>query len=231
MNAGKAKSESCINPIKPRIKQAVIVEGRYDRNTLSQVVDALIIETGGFNVFNNPETKAYIREVALKQGIVILTDSDSAGFMIRNSIKAFIPEEYIINAYIPDIQGKEKRKRTPGKEGKLGVEGMPRETLMEALIRAGVEFENTGSNATGRGRENERNSVDCGENSEKNPVTAYHLYLAGLSGRQDSKRRKAALLKVMNLPEHLSTKDLLKILNRNFSAEEFLDKYATEQTD
>ena len=123
-----------------RIQEAIVVEGRYDKNTLSQIVDTLILETNGFGLFNDPERMVLLRKAAEKRGIIVLTDSDGAGFVIRNRIKGAIPKEQVKHAYIPDVYGKEKRKRKPGKEGKLGVEGMPPKIIEDVLRRAGATF-------------------------------------------------------------------------------------------
>ena len=127
--------------MKPRIKEVIVVEGRYDRNALAQVVDATVVETGGFSVFNNREKLAFLRRLAEKRGLILLTDPDGAGFVIRNYLKGAIPRQQVKQAYIPDVAGKERRKRRPGKEGKLGVEGMRPEVLLEALRRCGATFQ------------------------------------------------------------------------------------------
>ena len=121
-----------------KIKEAILVEGRYDKNTLSQIVDAPILETAGFGIFKDKKQMALLRQVAEKRGLIVFTDSDGAGFVIRNHVKSAIPGKYLKHAYIPDIQGKEKRKAAPGKEGKLGVEGLSREIILEALRRIGA---------------------------------------------------------------------------------------------
>ena len=123
-----------------RIKEVIVVEGRYDKNTLAQAVDAAIVTLGGFSVFNDREKLAFLRRLAEKQGLIILTDSDGAGFVIRNYLKGALPRDKVRQAYIPDVRGKERRKRRPGKEGRLGVEGMRPEVLVEALRRAGATF-------------------------------------------------------------------------------------------
>ena len=123
-----------------KIREAIAVEGRYDKNTLSQVVDTLILETHGFGIFKDPERMALLRRAAEKRGLIVLTDSDGAGFVIRNRIKSAIPGQYLKHAYIPDVYGKEKRKRQRGKEGKLGVEGMSPAVLEQVLRRAGATF-------------------------------------------------------------------------------------------
>ena len=188
---------------KPHIREAVVVEGRYDKNTLSQIVDALIIETKGFHLFHDKDLRELLRRRAKTDGIVILTDSDSAGFLIRSRIRSFIPEGRVLNAYIPDMHGKEKRKAAPGKEGKLGVEGMKREVLLKALRDAGATFDEQAP-------------------ERKGSITAADLYAHGLTGRPDSRARKQALLKQLALPEHLSTKALAAVLSEKMTKEEFI---------
>ena len=180
-----------------RLKEVIVVEGRYDKNALSQVVDATIITLGGFSVFNDKEKLAFLRRLAEKQGIVVLTDSDGAGFVIRNYLKGALPKNQVKHAYIPDIHGKEKRKRAPGKEGKLGVEGMRPEVLLNALQKAGATFlDETGETATA-----------------KEPITKADLFALGLTGGADSAAKRQALLKKLELPEHLTTNGLLEALN------------------
>ena len=188
-----------------RIKEAIVVEGRYDKNTLSQVVDAVILETSGFSVFKDSEKLTLLRRLAQKQGLIVLTDSDGAGFVIRNYIKGAIPAEQVKHAYIPDIYGKERRKRAPGKEGKLGVEGMSPDILLQALLRAGATVEGEES-ASPRGE-----------------LTSADLFALGLTGQADSARRRAALLRRLELPEHLSAKALLTVLNALYSPSELND--------
>lgn len=185
-----------------RIKEAIVVEGRYDKNALSQVVDAVILETSGFSVFKDGEKLTLLRRVAAKQGLIVLTDSDGAGFVIRNYIKGSIPPAQVKHAYVPDIYGKERRKRTPGKEGKLGVEGMRPEVLLQSLLRAGATVE--------------------GENSAapRGELTAADLFVLGLTGQEDSAARRSALLRRLELPEHLSAKALLTVLNALYTPEE-----------
>ena len=192
-----------------RIKEAIVVEGRYDKNALSQVVDAVILETSGFSVFKNGEKLTLLRRVAAKQGLIVLTDSDGAGFVIRNYIKGAIPPAQVKHAYIPDVYGKERRKRTPGKEGKLGVEGMRPEVLLQSLLRAGATVEG------------EACSAPRGE------LTAADLFTLGLTGREDSAARRAALLRHLELPEHMSAKALLTVLNALYTPEE-LEAMLTE---
>lgn len=190
-----------------RIKEAIVVEGRYDKNTLSQVVDTLILETAGFGIFKNPEQMALLRRAAQRRGLIVLTDSDGAGFVIRNRIRGAIPTAQVKHAYIPDVYGKERRKRRPGKEGKLGVEGMPPQVLEEVLRRAGATFL----------------GEDAGERAEEPPLTKADLMAAGLTGGADSAGRRQALLKELELPEHMSANALLAVLNGCYSREEARD--------
>lgn len=190
--------------MKPRIKEAIVVEGRYDKNTLSQVVDATILETSGFGVFKDEEALSLLRRLAKERGLVILTDPDGAGFVIRNYLKGAIDPTQVKHAYIPDCPGKEKRKRAPGKEGKLGVEGMPPEVLLEALRRSGATFEDADGTVPPKGR----------------PITKADLYATGLSGTPDAAERRKALLKRLELPERLSPNALLQVLNALYSYED-----------
>ena len=193
-----------------RIREAVAVEGRYDKNTLSQVVDTLILETGGFQIFQDPERMALLRRAAEKRGLIVLTDSDGAGFVIRSRIKGAIPGQYLKHAYIPDLPGKERRKRRPGKEGKLGVEGMTPQVLEEVLRRAGATFLEGDAPRTG--------TVP--------PLTKADLMAAGLAGGTDSARRRQALLRRLDLPEHMTANALLAVLNACYTrreAEELLE--------
>lgn len=186
-----------------RIKEAIIVEGRYDKNTLSQLVDAVILETAGFAIFKDDERLALLRRLAERQGLIILTDSDGAGFVIRNYLKGAVDPSLVKHAYIPDRMGKEKRKRAPGKEGKLGVEGMPPEILVEALRAAGATFL----------------AGEEGPGSPRSLVTKADLYAAGLSGVPEASERRAALLKRLDLPEHLSPNAMLEVLNALYGYE------------
>ena len=193
-----------------RIREAVAVEGRYDKNTLSQVVDTLILETGGFQIFQDPERMALLRRAAEKRGLIVLTDSDGAGFVIRNRIKGAIPGRYLKHAYIPDLPGKERRKRRPGKEGKLGVEGMTPQVLEEVLRRAGATFLEGDAPRTG--------AIP--------PLTKADLMAAGLAGGMDSARRRQALLRRLDLPEHMTANALLAVQNACYTrreAEELLE--------
>lgn len=189
-----------------RIGEVIVVEGRYDKNTLSQVVDAHIITLGGFSVFNDKEKLVFLRRLAEERGLIVLTDSDGAGFVIRNYLKGALPRERVKQAYIPDIQGKERRKRTPGKEGKLGVEGMRPEVLLEALRRCGATF----LDEAGAGE----------EHGPRVPITKADLFAWGLSGGQDSARRREELLKRLDLPSHLTANGLLEALNLLYDREE-----------
>lgn len=188
------------------IREAIVVEGRYDKNTLSQVVDTLILETGGFQIFKDPEQMALLQRAAERRGLIILTDADGAGFVIRNRIKGTIPAQYLKHAYIPDVYGKERRKRQPGKEGKLGVEGMPPAVLEQVLRRAGATF----LEEDARSRERPR-------------LTKADLFAAGLSGGAGSAEKRRALLKKLELPEHMSANALLAVLNGCYSRAEAED--------
>lgn len=184
-----------------KIREAIVVEGRYDKNTLSQIVDAPIMETSGFGIFKDKKQMQLLRQVAEKRGLIVFTDSDGAGFVIRNHIKSAIPAQFLKHAYIPDIFGKERRKTAPGKEGKLGVEGMTREVILEALRRAGATIE--------------------GENvSQPQQITKQDLMELGLSGGKDSSAKRLALLKKLNLPEHMSANALLQALNLLYTLDE-----------
>ena len=184
-----------------KIKEAILVEGRYDKNTLSQIIDAPILETAGFGIFKDKKQLALLRQVAQKRGLIVFTDSDGAGFVIRNHIKSAIPGKYLKHAYIPDIPGKEKRKAAPGKEGKLGVEGMSREIILEALRRAGATIE---------GEE-----CVCAHR-----ITKQDLMELGLSGTADASARRLALLKKLGFPEHMSANAMLQALNLLYSLDE-----------
>lgn len=186
-----------------KVEEVIVVEGRYDKNALSQVVDAVILETGGFGIFNDRQKQKLLRTLAEKRGLIVLTDSDGAGFVIRNFIKGCVDPAYVRHAYIPDIRGKERRKSAPSKEGKLGVEGMRPQVLLEALRRAGA-------------------SVN--EGTEQTPaITKADLYARGLSGGEGSAQKRRALQSRLDLPEHLSADALLDVLNALMSREEFYD--------
>ena len=184
-----------------KIKEAIVVEGRYDKNTLSQIVDAPIFETGGFGIFKDKAQMALLRQVAEHRGLIVFTDADGAGFVIRNHIKAAIPAQYLKHAYTPDIFGKERRKAAPGKEGKLGVEGMRPEIILSAL-RAG------GATILGE------------EVSTSGCITKQDLMDLGLAGAQNATEKRLALLKKLNLPEHMSSNAMLQTLNILYSLDE-----------
>lgn len=190
-----------------RIREAIIVEGRYDKNTLAQIVDAPILETSGFGIFHNRQRLALLRRLAETRGIIVLTDSDGAGFVIRNYLRGAIDPLQVKHAYIPDVAGKERRKRTASKEGKLGVEGMRPDVLLEALRRAGATIEGEETPAAGA------------------RITKTDLYAAGLTGGADSKAARQRLLAQLDLPEHLSTNALLEVLNALMTREEFQKLY------
>jgi ribonuclease M5 len=178
-----------------KIKEAIVVEGRYDKNTLSQIVDAPILETSGFGIMKDKAQLELLRKVANTRGLIVFTDSDGAGFVIRNFLKGAIPSEQLKHAYIPDIYGKEKRKSTPGKEGKLGVEGMSPEVIVDALRKAGATIEGqTQSRTAGN-------------------ITKQDLMELGLSGGKDSSEKRKIVLKKLQLPEHMSSNAMLQALN------------------
>ena len=176
-----------------RIQEAIVVEGRYDVNTIRQLVDTVVLETGGFRIFSDQERLAMIRRIAAVRGILILTDSDGAGFVIRNFLRGAVPPDQVKHAYIPDIFGKERRKRKGSAEGKLGVEGMPQEILVRPLRQAGATFLEGDMPITGR-------------QALHPQIIKADLYALGLSGTQNSNYRRKALLRKMELPEHLSSK-------------------------
>lgn len=187
---------------KIKLTEAVIVEGKYDKIKLSNIIDAFIIETNGFAVFKDKSKLSFIKKLAKERGIIILTDSDHAGFMIRNYISSGVPKEQIKNVYIPDIFGKEKRKNAPSKEGKLGVEGMTKEVILTSLEKAGVSS----------------TSSVC-----DNPITTVDFYDLGLTGGANSKAKRKAVCKALDLPEFLSTSSLISCVNNFMTKEEFFD--------
>jgi len=193
--------------MKKSIQEVIIVEGRYDKNTVSSVVDATIIETSGFGILNDKEKVALLQRLAEKRGLIILTDSDKAGFFIRGRLKGILGDANIKHAYIPDIKGKEKRKETTSREGKLGVEGMTKETILKSLIRAGATFL---------------------ENNDAMPekaavITKTDLFDLGLSGRDNSTLMRQRLLKQLNLPERLTANGLLEVLNILYTRDDFFE--------
>ena len=184
-----------------KIKEAIVVEGRYDKNTLSQIVDAPIFEARGFGIFKDKAQMALLRQVAQRRGLIVFTDADGAGFVIRNHLKSAIPSQYLKHAYTPDIFGKERRKSAPGKEGKLGVEGMRPEIILDALRKAGATFE--------------------GENSAPvHQITKQDLMELGLSGGADASAKRLALLKKLDLPQHMSANAMLQALNLLYDIQE-----------
>jgi len=191
-----------------KLNEVVVVEGRYDKIKLSSIIDAIIIETDGFGIFKDKEKQKLLRRFSETKGIIVLTDSDSAGFKIRAFLGNVIPKDRITNVYVPDIYGKEKRKDAPSKEGKLGVEGVPVEIIEESLKKAGVGFEKN-TDTTAR------------------KITLNDFYDDGLTGGADSKAKRKRLLKVLDLPERLTTKNMIDILNSFVTFEEY--KKAVEQ--
>ena len=185
-----------------KIRETIVVEGRYDKNTLSQILDATILETSGFGIFKDKQQLELLRRVAEKRGLIVFTDSDGAGFVIRNHIKSAIPAKYLKHAYTPDIFGKERRKAAPGKEGKLGVEGMDREVILEALRRARATFEGESAPTDGQ-------------------ITKQDMMRVGLSGGKDSSAKRKALMQQLKLPERLSANAFLQALNLLCTREEF----------
>ena len=190
-----------------KIKEAIVVEGRYDKNTLSQLVDTVILETAGFGIFKDKEKLSLLRKIGEKRGLIILTDSDGAGFVIRNYLKGALPQDQVKHAYVPDLFGKEKRKRKPGKEGKLGVEGMRPEVLKTALCRAGA-------------------TILEGETQKAGPppLTKADLFACGLSGGEGSKEKRQALLKKLDLPQHLTPNAMLPVLSALYDRESLLEE-------
>lgn len=189
-----------------RLHQAIVVEGKYDKNTLAQLVDAPIFVTNGFGIMKDMRLLTLLRRVAAQRGLIVLTDSDGAGFIIRNYLKSAIPPQQLFQAYIPDIYGKEHRKREPGKEGKLGVEGMPPEVLLRVLQAAGAQAE--------------LSAVPLPK------ITKADLFCAGLSGTADSAQRRRTVLAELSLPEHMSSAGLLEALNVLMTREEFFERFS-----
>ena len=195
-----------------KLREAILVEGRYDVNTVRQVVDTVVLETGGFRIFNNKDQLKVIRRIAETRGLIVLTDSDGAGFVIRNYLKGALPQGRIKQAYVPDVAGKERRKKHGSKEGKLGVEGMRPAVLLEALRRAGATFADEGA-------------AEC----PGDPITKADLFALGLTGGTDSAAKRRALLKQLDLPEHLTPNGMLEALNLLYSREEFLSRMVKTQ--
>lgn len=188
-----------------RIREVLVVEGRYDKIRLDSVVEATILPVDGFHVFHDDEQMRLLRELAETRGLIILTDSDSAGFVIRDHLSGCIPPHQIKHAYIPEIEGKERRKAIPGKEGLLGVEGMSREVLLEALRRAGATFE------------------DEEKSSPSAWMTKQRLYADGLIGQDNSAGRRRALLRLWGYPEKISANRLVELINAAKSPPEYAD--------
>lgn len=184
-----------------KVKEAILVEGRYDKNTLSQIVDATIFESAGFGIFQNKEQMKLLRKISESRGLIVFTDSDGAGFVIRNHVKSAIPSRYLKHAYIPDIYGKERRKSAPGKEGKLGVEGMTPEVILEALRRAGATFDDAAV-------------------ITQNRITKQDMMELGLSGGQNSASLRQRLILKLDFPKHMSANALLDALNLLYTVEE-----------
>ena len=190
-----------------RVKEAIIVEGRYDKNALSQVVDTVILETSGFGIFKDRQKQKLFRTLAETRGLIVLTDPDGAGFVIRNFIRGCTDPATVKHAYVPDIRGKERRKSQPSKEGKLGVEGMRPQLLLEALQRCGAVF------------------LDEDDSPRLPEISKADLYARGLSGGEGSREKRGALLRRLDLPERLTADGLLEVLNVLMTREEF---YALE---
>ena len=193
---------------KIKVNQAVIVEGRYDKIRLESLIDGLIITTDGFRIFKDKEKMRMLRHLAQTRGLLVITDSDSAGFVIRNHLKACIPPQYIKHAYIPEIFGKERRKTEHSKEGKLGVEGMSTEVLVECLQRAGIDCGHSAEAHTG-------------DTDEIQKITRADFFRAGLSGKANSSEKRAALLKKLGLPSRMTANALLGVINDYMTQEEF----------
>lgn len=191
---------------KIKVQEVIVVEGKYDLNAIKQIVDGIVITTDGFGVFHNKEKLQLIRRMAETRGVVILTDSDGAGFLIRNYLKGSLAQDCVKHAYIPDVYGKERRKRSSSKERKLGVEGMSADVLRDSLLRAGV-------------------NVDGSEMDFGTPLTKADLYSMGLSGGSNSSEKRLKLIRALNLPERLSANALLDVLNSLYSRDEVIAKW------
>lgn len=195
-----------------KILEAIVVEGRYDKNTLSQIVDAPILETSGFGIMKDKAQLHLLRRVARTRGLIIFTDSDGAGFVIRNFLKSTIEPQYLKHAYIPDIVGKERRKSAPGKEGKLGVEGMRPEVILDALRRCGATIEG-------------ESTVPVGA------ITKQDLVAFGLSGGRESSIKRVSLLRKLSLPEHMSANAMLQALNLLYTLEDLRELVSAMEND
>lgn len=197
-----------------RVREAIVVEGRYDANTVRQVVDTVVLESGGFRIFHDKDQLRLLRKIAATRGLIVLTDSDGAGFVIRNYIKGALPAGSVKQAYIPDITGKERRKRHGSKEGKLGVEGMRPKVILEALRRAGATFEDESESSA----------------QSTTPISKADFFAWGLSGQQDSAKRRASVLKALDLPSHMTANALLEFINAVSSRaelEEIINRIST----
>lgn len=186
-----------------KISEVIIVEGKYDKNTLSQVVDAVIVETSGFGLFNDREKQQLLRTLAEKRGLIVMTDSDGAGLVIRNFVKSCVDPRLVKHAYIPEVRGKERRKAKPSKAGTLGVEGMTPETIMLALRRAGATVDGEAAPTWER-------------------ISMADMYAVGLTGKPDSALRRADFLKKMQLPQKMTAQALLQVINAIMSRDEFI---------
>ena len=195
------------------VKEVIVVEGRYDKNTVAQVVDGTIIETSGFGVFSDKEKLALLRKLAERRGLIILTDSDKAGFFIRGRLRGMLNDLNIKQAYIPDVEGRERRKASPSKEGKIGVEGMKPEVIISALKRCGATFLD-----------------DSASTQQKTPITKTDMYSAGLSGGAGSAKKRLELQELLGLPKRLSANALLDVLNILYTRDEFLAFELLEKT-
>ena len=195
-----------------KIREAIVVEGRYDKNTLLQIVDATVLETAGFGIFHNKDLLELLRGVAKKRGLIVFTDADGAGLVIRNYLKSAIPAEFLKHAYTPDVMGKERRKAAPGKEGKLGVEGMKPEVILEALRRAGATFDET----------------EC---RISNQITKQDLMELGLSGGANAAEKRQILLKKLGFPTNMSANSMLQAFNLLYSLQELQQIVNTLEND
>lgn len=188
-----------------RVYEVIVVEGKYDKNTLSQVVDAVIIETNGFGVFNNREKQQLLRTLAEKRGLIVMTDPDGAGLVIRNFVKSCVDPKLLKHAYIPEVFGRERRKSKESREGKLGVEGMSADVIMQALRRCGATIDGEATAASGG-------------------ITMADMYAKQLAGKPDSAAKRANFLASMDLPQRMTAQALLPVLNALMSREEFLSR-------
>ncbi|MBR5236959.1 MAG: DUF4093 domain-containing protein [Clostridia bacterium] len=189
--------------MKEIIKETIVVEGKYDKIRLSSLFDANIIQTDGFMIFKNKEMLSLLGRLADETGIIVLTDSDGAGFKIRNYIKSCLKDKNVKHAFIPSLSGKEKRKEKPGKEGLLGVEGMRDEALIKALAIAGYHK----------------------EQKEEEKITKVDFFTLGLSGKKDSREKREKLAKKLNLPPRISANMLLDVINALYTKKEFFELF------